>query len=89
VGRESAVQKFDPAAKALSIDWGFPVAGRQMQRWAQAIGGVLVTRRDREVREYRRGIRPSCSQSEPALLVIGLDGGRVQGKDKDADSGSR
>jgi len=89
VGRETAVQKFDPAAKSLSIDWGFPVAGRQMQRWAQALGDVLVANRDREVREYRRGIRPPCSQSEPALLVIGLDGGRVQGKDKDANSGSR
>jgi len=89
VARETAVQKFDPAAKALSIDWGFPIACRQAQRWAQHLGDVLVTRRDREVKAYKKGQRPCGPKNEPALLVVGLDGGRVQGKDKDAESGSR
>jgi hypothetical protein len=89
VARETAVQKFDPAARALSIDWGFPVHGRQAQRWSQALGGVLVQRRDREVQAYRRGVRPEAPANEGGLLVIGLDGGRVQGKDKHPESGSR
>jgi hypothetical protein len=89
VARETAVQKFDPAARALSIDWGFTVHGRQTQRWAQALGGTLVQQRDREVQAYRRGVRPTGPANDPALLVMGLDGGRVQGKDPDAESGSR
>jgi len=89
VARETAVQKFDPAARALSIDWGFTIHGRQTQRWAQALGGTLVDRRDREVEAYRTGVRPPGPANEPALLVIGLDGGRVQGKDKAQESGSR
>jgi len=72
------VQAFEGAAKALQIDWGMVLDSRQVQRWSRALGRSLVERRDREVRQYRQGIRPESVAHEPQLLVIGLDGGRVQ-----------
>ena len=36
VAREAAVQRFDPAARALNEDWGTQYDGRQVQRWAEA-----------------------------------------------------
>jgi hypothetical protein len=48
-----------------------------------------VSRRDREVSEYQQGTRPAGPANDPRLLVIGVDGGRVQGKDKDGETGSR
>lgn len=90
LGREAAIQPFDQAAKALQIDWGRAMHGRQVQRWSQALGSALVVRRDREVLAYQeRGIRPEAPPNEPALLVIGLDGGRVQSKEKNEETGSR
>ena len=72
------MQAFEGAAKALQIDWGMVLDSRQVQRWSRALGRSLVERRDREVRQYRQGIRPESVAHEPQLLVIGLDGGRVQ-----------
>jgi hypothetical protein len=78
LGRETAVQFYEGAAKALQIDWGMTLASRQVQRWSRALGRTLVKKRDREVRQYQQGIRPESVPQEPQLLVIGLDGGRVQ-----------
>ena len=90
LGREAAIQPFDQAAKALQIDWGMTMHGRQVQRWSQALGNSLVVKRDQEVLAYQeRGIRPEPPPNEPLLLVIGLDGGRVQSKEKDEQTGNR
>lgn len=78
LGREAATQPFDAAAKALAIDWGMNLHGRQVQRWAQALGQSLVLRRDREVAQYHQGVRPEGVANDPQLLTIGLDGGRFQ-----------
>ena len=89
VGRESATQGSDPAARALSIDWGTQIHGRQLQRWGQALGQSVVRVRDAEVLAYATGERPQAPANEPELLVIGVDGGRVQGREKDPETGSR
>jgi hypothetical protein len=90
LSREAAIQPFDQAARAMAIDWGMTMHGRQVQRWSQALGGSLVARRDREVLAYQeQGVRPPSPANEPALLVIGMDGGRVQSKEKDEQTGSR
>jgi hypothetical protein len=90
LGREAAIQPFDQAAKALAIDWGMSMHGRQLQRWSQALGRSLVVHRDQEVLACQeRGVRPPPPPNEPQLLVIGLDGGRVQSREKDAQTGSR
>lgn len=60
-----------------------------MQRWSEAVGAALVSRSDAAVDAYERGERPDAPANAPALLVIGLDGGRWQGRETDPDTGSR
>ena len=90
MGREAAVQSFDNAARAIAADWGLEALdGKQVQRWAEALGASLVRRRDREVRRYREGVRPECRANGAKLLVIGVDGGRYRSREKDPQTGSR
>ena len=89
LAREAAVQSFDPAARALNEDWGTSYDGKQIQRYAQALGRGVVALHQEEVKAYQAGRRPSGPANDPELLVIGMDGGRVQGREKDPASGSR
>jgi len=63
--------------------------GKQLQRWAQRMGERLLAERQTEVFELECGQRPSGPENAPPLLVIGMDGGRVQMRDKDPESKSR
>jgi hypothetical protein len=89
VSREAALQPFDRAAAALNEDWGTTLDGTQVQRWAEAVGTRLARERDTELREAWCGRPPAAPPNAPALLVIGLDGGRVQMREKDPETGSR
>lgn len=89
VAREAALQSFDQAARALQEDWGTPLDGKQIQRWSEAIGDRVRQRRDAEVRALEEGRRPEAPPNRPALLVIGMDGGRVQTREKHGENGSR
>jgi hypothetical protein len=89
VAREGASHSFDQGAKALNEDWGRDWDGKQIQRWCEQIGERLVAARDAEVRAYEAGIRPACPSNRPTLLVIGMDGGRVQTREKQEETGSR
>lgn len=90
LAREAAVQSFEPAARALVRDWSLTrLEAKQLQRWAEALGRSAQRRRDRQVRAYQEGRRPACAANEPQLLVIGMDGGRWQSRDKDEKTGSR
>jgi len=93
VARESATQKFEPATRALTIDWGVdparPLHPEQVRRWAEAIGAALACRRDAEALACRRGVRPEPPANAPELLVVGMDGGRWQGREKDPETASR
>ena len=91
VAREAAVQGFDPAARALGRDWGGaePLHPEQVRRWAEATGAAAARQRDAEVAAHERGRRPAPPANAPQLLVLGLDGGRWQGREKDAATGSR
>jgi hypothetical protein len=89
VAREASCQSFDNAARALNEDWGTNLDGKQVQRWAQRLGQSLVERQRRQVEAYERGELPLPPPNGPQLLVIGMDGGRVQGVEKNAESGSR
>jgi hypothetical protein len=89
LAREGALQAFDPAARALNEDWGTHLDGKQVQRWAERLGAVLATARDAQVRAFEQGQRPAGPEKAPALLVIGMDGGRVQTREKSGDNGSR
>src|SRR3990170_7989466 len=78
VAREGALHSFDQAALALNEDWGAHLDGKQIQRWSEAMGRVLTLARDAEVRAYEQGHRPESVLNPPALLVTGMDCGRVQ-----------
>jgi hypothetical protein len=89
VAREAATQSFDNAARALNIDWGTPFDGKQIQRWGEALGQTLVDARQKELNAFKKDVRPACKSNEHELLVIGMDGGRVQTREKSQETGSR
>lgn len=84
------MQPFAGAARALKEDWSLEsLDARQVQRWSEALGKTLLARRDAEVQAHREGRCPEAPANEPELLVIGMDGGRWQGREKDEQTGSR
>jgi hypothetical protein len=89
VAREAATQSFDNAARALNLDWGTTYDGKQVQRWGEALGQTLVEHRQKELEASRKGDRPVPKANEHELLVIGMDGGRVQTREKNQETGSR
>jgi hypothetical protein len=89
IAREAANHSFDNAARALNIDWKMEWDGKQIQRWAEALGQTLVDARDKELKAFKKGILPACKANEHELLVIGMDGGRVQTREKSQETGSR
>ena len=89
MAREAATQSFDNAARALNLDWGTSFDGKQIQRWGEALGLTLVQRRQKELGLFKKGIYPASKSNEHELLVIGMDGGRVQTKEKSLETGSR
>lgn len=89
VAREGVLHSFDQAASALNEDWGTSLDGKQVQRWAEAIGRTVTAARESEVRALEQGHRPAPPLRSPELLVIGMDGGRVQTREKQGENGSR
>jgi hypothetical protein len=92
LGREAATQQgFEPAARALNQDWQLdqPLHPEQVRRWSEELGRSVVAKRDAEVRDYQCGQRPPSPPNEVPLLVIGMDGGRYQSREKDPETGSR
>ena len=89
MARETATQTFDKAADAINEDWGATFDGKQLERWACKFGERLAAERDRDVAASECGIRPEPPANVPALLLIGLDGARVQMRDPDPATGSR
>ncbi len=89
VAREGASESFGQAARALNEDWGMHLDGKEIQRWSEAMGQVVRQIRDAEVVAYEQGHHPEAVLNPPALLVIGMDGGRVQTREKQGENGSR
>jgi len=89
VAREAVTQPYAKAAAALNEDWGTALDGKQVERWATATGDRLLAEQAAERRAYEQGRRPDGPINDPQLLVIGMDGGRVQGRDKREPDGSR
>ena len=89
MGREAATHSFDDGAKALNIDWGTTLDGKQIERWGEALGQTLVEQRHRQLELFDHGQLPPSKENEHELLVIGMDGGRVQTREKNEETGSR
>ncbi len=83
------MHSFDQAAMGLNEDWGTHLDGKQIQRWSEALGRTLTLERDGEARAFEQGCRPASPLNPPELLVIGMDGGRVQTREKQGENGSR
>lgn len=89
VSRESAQLPFDVAARSVNADWATSYDGKQMQRWAEHYGAKVAGDQERERKDYFKGKRPAGPENAPVLLAIGMDGGRVQERQKDPESQSR
>lgn len=89
MAREAATQSFDNAARALNLDWGTTLDGKQVQRWGEALGRTLVEQREEQLASFKKGVHPVAKANEHELLVIGMDGGRVQTREKSLETGSR
>lgn len=89
IDREAATESFDNGVRAINLDWGSDYDGKQLQRWGEARGKALVEQRQAELQSYKNGKLPIARQNEHELLVIGMDGGRVQTRQKNAETASR
>lgn len=89
VSRESVQVPFDTAAGNVNTDWGTRYDGKQMQRWAEHYGQNVADLQEQERRNFLKGQRPEGPANAPEVLAIGMDGGRVQERQKDPDSDSR
>lgn len=83
------MQSFDQAALALNEDWGTHLDGKQVERWSEAMGRTMMSMRDAQIAAYEQGIRPAAPLNSSPLLVIAMDGGRVQTREKQGENGSR
>ncbi len=83
------MHSFEQGAQSINEDWGTRLDGKQIQRWSEAIGRAVVSERRAEVRAFEEGHRPASPLNAPSLLVIGVDGGRVQTREKQEENGSR
>lgn len=89
VAREAATQSFENGARALNEDWGTQLDGKHIQRWAQRMGQKLIALREAELKAGEAGRPPRGPLNDPELLVVGMDGGRVQSREKNEKTGSR
>jgi hypothetical protein len=89
VSRESVQVPFDTAAGNVNADWGTHYDGKQMQRWGEHYGHIVADLEEQERRDYFKGQRPQGPANAPELLSIGMDGGRVQERQKDPQNDSR
>ena len=93
VARESAGHAFGQAARSISLDWHLPqdrpLDGKQIARWSARLGEALVHKRQWEVKALEQGIKPEGPLNTPPLMVLGMDGGRVQMREKDSQTQSR
>lgn len=53
------------------------------------MGRTLVARRQKQLGAFAKGVLPASKANEHELLVIGMDGGRVQTREKSLETGSR
>lgn len=89
VALEAATASFGEAARKLNHDWGTHYDGKQMQRISEAVGQEVARQRDQESKACAAGQRPTGPANDPVLLTVQMDGGRVQGREKNLETGSR
>ena len=89
VCREGVQEPFDTAARNINADWGTTYDGKQMQRWVEGYGRQVATEQEQERQAYAKtGAHPEGPPNAPEVLGVGMDGGRVQEREKDPQSDS-
>jgi hypothetical protein len=83
MAREAATQADASAARAINEDWGSGFDSRQVSRWTRQLGALPLEEQRRQIQAFESGVHPVSPANAPDLLVIEVDGGRWQGKDKD------
>lgn len=77
---------FKTAARKINQDWGTHLEARQIQRWSERIGQRLVGERDHALALMDKNhVLPPSKLNEHELLVVGMDGGRVQNRLKNQE----
>lgn len=89
MAREAATQADAAAARAINEDWGSVFDSRQVNRWSRALGRLPLEQQQRQIEGFESGVHPASPPNAPELLVIEVDGGRWQGKEKDPLTGGR
>ena len=89
MAREAATQADASAARAINEDWGSDFDSRQINRWSRAMGRLPLEEQKRQIAEFESGGHPASPPNSPELLVLEVDGGRWQGKEKDPVSEGR
>lgn len=77
------------AARAINEDWGSGFDARQVNRWSRALGQLPLDQQQEQIQLFQSGVHPASPPNAPELLVIGVDGGRWQGKEKDPVTNGR
>jgi len=83
MAREAATQTDAGAAKAINEDWRANFDARQINRWTEALGRIPLEQQKRQILDMESGIHPAAPANAPELLVVEVDGGRWQGREKD------
>lgn len=89
VAREAAEKPFGIVARCLAEDWGRPLEATEVQRWSERVGAEVVAQRHAEQVAWEQGVPPVSLDPTPELLVLGMDGGRYQTRQKDPKTKSR
>jgi hypothetical protein len=83
---EVATVCFQTAARKINQDWDTHFDPRQIQRWSERVGDRLVDERGHALELMQKNhVLPPSKLNEHELLVIGVDGGRVQNRAKNQD----
>jgi hypothetical protein len=89
VSREAANLPFDVAARSVNADWATSYDGKQIQRWGEHYGSKIAAAQERERRAFAKGKHPAGPENGAEVLAVGMDGGRVQEREKDERTQSR
>jgi hypothetical protein len=89
VCREAANLPFDVGARSVNADWGTEYDGKQLQRWGEHYGRKIAAIQEQERRAFAKGRHPAGPKNGAEVLAVGMDGGRVQEREKDQQTQSR
>jgi len=83
---EAATGAFEVAARKINMDWDTHLDGKQIQRGSERVGDRLVDEREHALKLLEKNhIPPASKLNEHEVLVIGMDGGWVQNREKNED----